>query len=233
MDTKPTRILFTGDSITDVMRTELIRAFEEMAVRIGRTSSPEDRLAMTNEFLGSGYPALVNAQLAFEEPGRYEVLNRGISGNRIVDLDARVKADCINLHPDVLSIMIGINDVWHDVMARNGVDAEKFERVYDNMLAEILRALPNLKLILIEPFVLHGPATEPNWDFFSRETDLRRAAVWRLAAKYGALFVPAQKLFSDAAANTAPVVWSKDGVHPTPAGHWMLALEWLKLFRSL
>jgi len=232
MDNKPIRILFTGDSITDVMRTELIRSFEEMSARMGRPQSPQDRQTMTNEFLGSGYPALINAQLAYEEPGRYEVLNRGISGNRIVDLDARVKSDCINLQPDVLSILIGINDVWHDAMAKNGVDAEKFERVYDNMLAEILHALPDIKLILVEPFVLHGPATTPNWEFFERETDLRRAAVWRLAAKYHALFIPAQKLFSDAATNTSPVVWSKDGVHPTPAGHWMLALEWLRLFRA-
>jgi len=225
-----TRILFTGDSITDVSRTIMIQAMQNF---FGRGGNPAEMEKRTNGVLGHGYPLLIDSQLAYEHPGEYEVLNRGVSGHRIVDLDARVKADCINLKPDVLSIMIGINDVWHEVNFNNGVDAVKFERVYDSMLAEIMAALPELKLILVEPYVLHGPATDGNWEFFSTETELRRQTTVRLAEKYGAKLLPSQKLFDEAAARSASADWSADGVHPTSAGHWLLAKAWMELFAEL
>ncbi len=228
-----TRILFTGDSITDVRRTGQVRAMSEMLEKMGKHLMPHEVAEQTNSALGCGYPLLVASQLGCEQPGTYEILNRGISGHRVVDLDARVKADCINLKPDVLSILIGINDVWHEASMKNGVDAEKFERVYNYMLAEIIAALGDLKLILIEPFVLKGSATEEQWDFFSRETELRRQVVTKLAAKYGAALLPAQKLFSEAEARSCSSDWLADGVHPTPGGHWMLAQAWLELFRSI
>ena len=170
------RVLFTGDSITDVYRTDAARAVE------GWLATAQERQAVIDSLLGMGYPLLAAAQLSAEEPGRYEFLNRGISGNRVVDLDARVKRDCINLKPQVLSIMIGVNDVWHELMEQNGVDAEKFRRVYQAMLEEIAAALPGLRLILLEPYVLPGPSTQAQWDDFRREVDLRRAAVRDLAA---------------------------------------------------
>lgn len=224
-----TRILFTGDSITDAFRTETVRAMMEMFSKMGQGGTPQEMIARTDHVLGTGYPLLVASQLTCEHPGRYEILNRGISGHRVVDLDARVKADCINLKPDVLSILIGINDVWHEAMMHNGVDAVKFERVYDAMLTEIRTALPNVKLVLIEPFVLKGPATEAQWDYFRDETELRRRATDRMAEKHGARLLPAQKLFNDAAASSCAADWSADGVHPTPAGHWMLAQAWVSL----
>lgn len=227
------RILFTGDSITDALRTEQVRGMMEMFAKMGHGGTPQERLSRTNGLIGNGYPYMVSAQLGYEYPGKYEVLNRGISGNRVVDLDARVKSDCINLEPDVLSIMIGINDVWHEITAKNGVDADKFERVYDAMLAEIKAALPGLKLVLIEPFVLKGPATEAQWDYFREETNLRRQSTVRLAEKYGAKLLPAQKLFDDAAASSCAADWTADGVHPTAAGHWLLAQAWLGLCRIL
>ncbi len=228
-----TRILFTGDSITDASRTDQVKAMEEMFTRMGERLKMDERAERTNTALGTGYPLLVAAQLGAEEPGKYEILNRGIAGNRIVDLDARVKVDLINLKPDVLSILVGVNDIAHEPTLHNGVDEVKFERVYDYMLAEILKALPNLKLIMVEPYVLKGKGTEEFWDIFNEGTALRREAVRRLAKKYGAPLLPAQKLFSDAAAATSVTDWTMDGVHPTPAGHWMLAQEWLKIFRTL
>ncbi len=235
------RILFTGDSITDASRVEMVRSMQEMFARMpppapqggGAPAGPMSMDAFTNSILGTGYPLLVASQLGAEAPGKYEVLNRGISGHRVVDLDARVKRDCINLRPDVLSIMIGINDVWHECIDHNGVDAVKFERVYDAMLAETLAALPGLKLVLIEPYVLNGRATEANWDYFRDETELRRQTTVRLAEKYHALLLPAQKLFSEAAERTCVTDWTRDGVHPPPAGHWMLAQAWLELCRGL
>lgn len=98
-------ILFQGDSITDCGR------------------SKED-----NAQIGTGYALLVKSQLGFEKPNQYEFYNRGISGNRIVDVYARIKADIINLKPDYMSLLIGVNDVWHEIGANNGVDADKFEK---------------------------------------------------------------------------------------------------------
>jgi lysophospholipase L1-like esterase len=226
-----TRILFTGDSITDADRTNLVRGMQEMMAKMGMgRGDPLQREQRINTILGSGYAMLCAAQLGADFPGKYEIINRGIGGNRVVDLDARVKTDCINLEPDVISIMIGINDVWHEVNFKNGVSAAKFERVYDAMLAEIKEALPNVKFILIEPYVLKAGATEEKWEYFETETELRRQITVKLAEKYGAKLLPAQKLFSEAAAKTCATDWSADGVHPTPAGHWMLAKAWLELF---
>lgn len=177
------RILFTGDSITDVNRTDMVRMTEEWMSR-DPNATPQQREEAVDRALGCGYPLLVASQLGAQEPGRYEFLNRGISGNRVVDLDARIKRDCINLRPDVISILIGVNDVWHELGEHNGVDAPKFRRVYEGMLQEITHALPGVKLILLEPYVLQGPATLENWDTFRQEVDLRREVVRDLAKSY-------------------------------------------------
>ena len=205
-------ILFQGDSITDCGRDR------EKALHNGR-----------------GYAHLTEAELTFLEPGIYTCYNRGISGNRVVDLYARIKKDMINLRPDYMSILIGINDVWHEYGSHNGVDAEKFEMVYGLMIEELQKALPELKLMLLEPFVLPGSATESNeehpdrWEYFVTECDKRAAAVRRLAEKYGLVFVPLQALFTKAN-EQHPGLWLKDGVHPTPAGHRLIQNEWMKGF---
>ena len=102
------RILFMGDSITDMYR------------------SKED-----DHNFGVGYALLVRASLGFEEPGKYDFFNRGISGNRIVDIYARMKSDIVELKPDVMSILVGVNDIWHDYSSiPNGVSVEKYFKVY-------------------------------------------------------------------------------------------------------
>ena len=108
------KILFQGDSITDCGREK------------------KDPCSM-----GNGYANLVKASLGADRPGAYEFINRGISGNRIVDLYARIKADFINLAPDYASIYIGVNDAWHEINWCNGVDTAKFERMYTMLLDEI------------------------------------------------------------------------------------------------
>ena len=114
----PKRILFQGDSITDCGRNR-------------------------NDFhgMGSGYSALVKASLGLDHPNEYEFLNRGIAGNRIVDLYARIKSDFINLNPDYASIYIGVNDTWHEIGSQNGVDTPKFEKIY-TMLIDEVQAMP-------------------------------------------------------------------------------------------
>ena len=209
-------ILFQGDSITDAGR--------------GR----DDAFG-----LGTGYPHLVTAQMSAEYPYQYQFYNRGISGHRIVDLYARIKKDMINLKPDYMSVLIGINDVWHEIYEHNGVATEKFEMVYGLMIEELLVALPNLKLMLLEPFVLPGAATVSNeenpgrWEYFRAETDLRRAAVKRLAEKFNLVFVPLQEMFDSVNADAPDGYWLYDGVHPSPAGHEMIKRAWLDAFQKL
>lgn len=205
------KILFQGDSITDVKR---------------------DR--ENDNFLGSGYSTIVAGRLAVDYPGEFQIVNRGISGKRIVDLYARVKKDFINLKPDIASILIGINGVWHEISAQNGVSAVKYEMIYNIMMSELKTALPNTKFIILEPFVLCGSATGPSeenpkrWDVFKRETALRADAARRIAGKYNAVFVPLQHAFDEACKKAPSDYWLVDGVHPTVFGHGLIAQEWIK-----
>ena len=206
-------ILFQGDSITDVHRVR-------------------DNDAHGGAF-GFGYPLLVTTQLGFERPDAFRFFNRGVSGDRVVDLYARIKCDCINLRPDVVSILIGVNDVWHEIGRQNGVAADKFERIYSMLLDEILQALPQTRFLILEPFVTHGTATDDAWDAFSTQVPLRAAAAKRVAQAFSQTFVPLQAAF-DAAQTRAPAQhWTADGVHPTPFGHELIAREWLRAFSSL
>ena len=203
-------ILFQGDSITDC----------------GRSRD-------NNSYLGHGYPRFVQGKLSVAEPGKHTYINRGISGNRIVDVYARIKADIINLKPDVMSILIGINDVWHEVGNHNGVSAEKFEKIYDMLIDEILEELPNLKIMILEPFVLKGCATVDAWDYFEPETKKRAEAAKRIAQKYNLTFIPLQEMFDNMPDCVLPDYWAGDGVHPTAAGHELISNEWIKAFNLL
>ncbi|MBQ4206667.1 MAG: SGNH/GDSL hydrolase family protein [Clostridia bacterium] len=173
---------------------------------------------------GAGYPTLVAARLGFDRPGEYRFLNRGVSGDRVVDLNARIKRGIINLKPDVLSILIGINDVWHELNDNpNGVDNDKYFRTYCEILDEIKTACPDVRIFILEPFVLKAAATEDNWASFDRETRLRAQSARRAAERYGCVFVPLQDKFDALCAKAAPSYWLIDGVHPTAMGHQLIA----------
>ena len=204
------RILFQGDSITDAERDKT------------RDSD-----------LGKGYPLLVKSELGYELPGSYEFINRGVSGNRIVDVYARIKKDIINLRPDVMSILIGVNDVWHEIAGQNGISAEKYFMLYDLLIREVLTELPQIKLMILEPFVLKGTATEPSWDIFYPEVLERAKKAKEIAQKYGLVFVPLQQAFESAAEKSTEDCWLRDGVHPTPEGHELIKKAWIKAFKTL
>jgi lysophospholipase L1-like esterase len=153
-----TRILFQGDSITDCSRSK-----------------------SDDSFKGTGYPHLVMGHLNFENPGQYEFFNRGISGNKIVDLYARMRRDLIKLKPDVMSILIGVNDVWHGVEADDGVDEEKFEKIYDMLLSEVEAELPDIKIIILGAFILKSTASAGAWDALYDGTKKRAEIAKRLA----------------------------------------------------
>ncbi len=204
------RILFQGDSITDC-----------------------DRVRASSNDLGKGYAMMVSGKLRYDFPGEYETLNRAISGNRITDVYARIKNDIINLNPDYMSMLIGVNDVWHEIEWQDGVSAEKFERIYDMLINEVLEALPNLKIMILGPYVTRASATEQNWDTFRTEVDLRAAAAERIARKYGLVYVPLQHKFDEAVAKQPEPYWTAEGVHPTECGHELIAREWIKGFEKL
>ena len=205
------RILFQGDSITDA-----------------------DRSRQDDARLGVGYPRLVEAALGLEEPGEHQFINRGISGNRIVDVYARIKRDIINLKPDFMSILIGVNDVWHDTGDDpNGVDAEKFYKIYDMLIEEVKEALPNVKIMILEPFVLEACSTEANWEYFKTETAKRAEMAKKIAEKYSLPFIPLQNGFDELAKKAPNAYWLGDGVHPTAKGHEFIKNEWLKAYYAL
>lgn len=204
------RILFQGDSITDVSRNR-----------------------ENDHYMGMGYPTLVSAWLNYEYPQKYECINRGISGNRVVDLFARVRGDIILLKPDIMSILIGVNDVWHELTRSNGVSAEKYEAVYDMLIEEVKQALPDIQIMILEPFLLKGSATEEKWEIFRSEVEKRAASAKRISQKHGLSFVPLMEQFDMAARNTPDGYWILDGVHPSAAGHELIKREWLKAFADL
>lgn len=199
-------ILFQGDSITDC----------------GRNRSPEaDGIA-----LGNGYASMVAARLTADRPDAgYEFRNFGISGNRIVDLAARAKEHIWNLRPSLLSILIGVNDTWHEFMRGSGVDVARYERTYRHLMEDTVRHCPGIRLMLCEPFVLPCGVVGAGW---REEVDERRAVVAGLCRDFGATLVPFQEIF-DRALDRAPAeFWAPDGVHPSPAGHQIMADEWIR-----
>lgn len=208
-------ILFQGDSITDC----------------GRDRKNPDSL-------GSGYARFVAADLGFDYPGEYTFYNRGISGNRIVDVYARIKLDIINLKPDYMSLLIGVNDVWHEIARENGVDTAKFEKIYSMLIEEIKEALPDIKIMILEPFVLNDTRTcsdEENpgrWELFDTQVREKAAVARRIAEKYGLTFVELQSKLDELDA-AHPCYWTREGVHPTVYGHELITREWLSAFEKI
>lgn len=217
-------ILFQGDSITDCGRDRSLSV---------------DCPYLTSAHMGNGYALLAAAQVGYEHPGEYKFINRGISGDRIVDVYARIKADILNLKPDYMSLLIGVNDVWHEFDLHNGVDAEKFGKLYDMLIGEVKAALPDIQIVIFEPYVMRGIGTDnteaipDKWNTFCTEVKKRAEKAKAVAEKYGLPFVTLQDKF-DAAAEKAPAShWLSDGVHPTPFGHELIKREWLKAFNDI
>ena len=197
------RYLFQGDSITDASRVDIDEG-------VGSC------------LFGYGYPILLASEYVRKRKGEIEFINKGVSGNRIVDLYARIKDDIINFKPDVMSILIGVNDVWHELSVQNGVEAKKFELIYSMLIEEIKEALPDIKIFILEPFVLKGSGTERYFDEFLADIKLHSQAANNVAEKYDLTFIPLQEKFDEASKLMPPTYWAADGVHPTAAGHALI-----------
>jgi lysophospholipase L1-like esterase len=201
---KGSSLLFQGDSITDM----------------GWGRNQKDR----NHYLGHGYVYLIAARLGADMPeAQLDFYNRGASSNTVADLRKRWQDDAIGMTPDLLSILVGANDVGR-------VQSEAFESDYRYILDASRRANPELRLVLLDPFALpSGPLkNEQQWSFRRASTDTLRLVVARLAKDYNAVHIKTQDIFDAAATIVTPEQWIWDGVHPLPQGHELIARHWLQ-----
>jgi lysophospholipase L1-like esterase len=199
-------ILFQGDSITDSGRKRGIAA------------------ANDHDALGDGYAFLAAAQLLVDYPeAGYKFYNRGVSGNKVYHLAERWQADCLDMKPDVLSILIGVNDIWHWIDGNYEGTIDTYRDDYRALLERTRRELPNTKLVICEPFVLRTGAVDDKW--FPKFDEFRSVAK-TMADEFAEAWVPFQSMFDEAAMLAAPSVWAGDGVHPSAAGSAMMAHAW-------
>jgi lysophospholipase L1-like esterase len=201
-------VLFQGDSITDA----------------GRSRDNHD----VNSYgaMGNGYAWLAAAQLLVGWPmDNLKMYNRGISGNKVPQLAERWQADCLDLKPDVLSILIGVNDFWHMKNGDYDGTVETYEKDYRALVKRTKDALPDVRLVICEPFLLLSGEVTPDWlPAFAPY----RAAAKRVAEESGASWVPFQMMFDFAVKIAEPKVWAADGVHPSANGAALMADWWLK-----
>ncbi len=193
-------ILFQGDSITDA-----------------------DRCRENDDYMGAGYTTMTAGKIGVNYPGQYTCINRGISGNRSCDLYARVKADIIHLKPDILTILIGVNDTWHELAHNNGVSVERYEDLLNMLICDVKEALPQIQIVLLEPFVMLGSGTEEYYDAFARDVADRQAVCRCLAEKHALAFVPLQEMLERFEADHPGAKVLIDGVHPNHTGHTLMA----------
>lgn len=199
--------LFQGDSITD-----------------GNRSRNND----WNHVMGHGYAYLIASRLWYNFPEKeFHFLNRGISGNKVVDLVSRWQNDTINLEPQVLSILIGINDTSALLNGDVNFSSTKYEEGYRALLQQTKERLPNVQFVLCEPFVLPVGKVKDRWEEYLKETEKQREIVSRLSSEFDAVLVKFQDAFNRALSKAHAEYWIWDGIHPMPAGHELMAREWI------
>ena len=203
-------IVFQGDSITDAGRDKERQASNE------------------SSGLGKGYAAFASAQLLANQPERnWTCYNRGISGNKVHQLAVRWKVDCLELEPDVLSILIGVNDFWHTLTHDYKGTVEVYEEDYRNLLKLTKSAIPGIKLIIGEPFAVHGGRAIKSAEWYPAFDGYRKSAK-KIAEEFDAVWIPYQEIFDNALESASVDYWCPDGVHPSLAGNYLMANAWLE-----
>lgn len=201
-------ILFQGDSITDAGRNR------------------DDNSCNNPGALGTGYPMLAGAVLLEKYASfNLKVYNKGISGNKVFQLAERWDVDCLSIKPDILSILIGVNDIWHKLDGHYNGTIEIYRKDFIALLDRTKKALPGVKLIICEPFAVRGvKAVDDKWypEFYGYQD-----AAQEIARQFDATFIPYQKIYDEAQKQAPGVYWTPDGVHPTLAGAQLMAHAWL------
>ena len=214
------RVLFQGDSITDGNRYK-------------SKASEWDK----NHQIGHSYVYILTGLLGMTYPEcGYEFVNKGVSGNIVTEMEARWQTDAIEIEPDVLSILIGVNDCIR-ACGRRAPDfsAEAYEAGYRRILTASREKNPDLKLILLEPF-LHIATLQYDTKKEIACTAILKSEqkiVRKLAKEFGAIFVPLQEIFDEAKKQREPRYWLWDGIHPTEAGHALIAREFMKATKDI
>ena len=206
-------ILLQGDSITDSGRN--------------KTSTAPN----TTATLGNGYALSVAGELLLKNPDKdLKFFNKGISGNKVYQLAERWQADCIDIKPNILSIHIGVNDFWHTLTNGYKGTVQTYIDDYRKLLDTTKSQLPNVKLIICEPFAVLGVrAVDAKW---YPTFNLFRSAAESLAIQYDTPFVPYQAAFDKAIKQAPPAYWTPDGVHPSVAGAALMAQTWLEVIKA-
>ena len=203
---KGTTILFQGDSITDGGRDK------------------KNQIANQQKALGAGYAWMAASHLLIKNPQlNLTIHNRGISGNKVHQLANRWDKDCLDLKPDILSIMIGVNDIWHGLNGKYEGTVKTYEDDFLSLMERTRKALPKTQFVICEPFVLRCGAVNEKW---FPEFDRYRAAARKVADQNNATFVPFQSMFDEAVQYAPPKHWAGDGVHPSSHGASLMAHFW-------
>ena len=205
-------IVFQGDSITDMAR--------------GRNTWDQ------NHLYGHSYVFLLASRLGYERPrSGIRIFNRGQSGDRCVDVEARWAEDTLALRPDIVSLLVGINDVLLDVDNGTGVDAERYAAVLTALVRQTRQALPGVRFVLCEPFAFPDAAKPAYRAPFTARVPQHQQVARRVAEAEHCLFVPLQEKFDEAyrsCPELGAAYWIWDGIHPTAAGQQIIARQWLR-----
>lgn len=200
------KIVFLGDSITDCGRN-----YNDI------------------ESIGTGYVSIIKQNKCCN---KYHIINKGIAGNKIADLYNRLKKDCIDLKPDIVCILIGINDVWHFITEKD-YDIEEEMKRFQNLYEDIVVKIQNIgvkKIILAEPFVLPQQQEYKKWRC---DLDQRIHIIRNIAKKYQCLFVSLDGTMNEAGINNEYDMYCQDGVHPTQKGHALIAQQFMQVFKLI
>jgi lysophospholipase L1-like esterase len=168
--------------------------------------------------------------LLFKEADKnLKIYNKGISGHKVYQLAERWEKDTLDLNPNVLSILIGVNDFWHTFNNYKGT-IKTYNDDFRALLDRTKQKLPNVNLIIGEPFALAGiKAVDEKW--YPAFDEYRKAAR-EIAGTYDAVFIPYQSIFEKALKSAPGVYWTGDGVHPTLAGAHLMAHAWLEAVKG-
>jgi lysophospholipase L1-like esterase len=206
-------ILFQGDSITDAHRERDEKDFNNASA------------------LGSGYAFMAASELLYKHPEKVlKIYNKGISGNKVYQLAERWEEDCLALKPEILSILIGVNDYWHNLVNNYKGTVKTYQEDFEKLLNRTKQQLPDVQLIIGEPFAIPGiSAVDEKW--FPDFNGYRNAAR-EVSEKFSAVFIPYQSIFEKAQKIAPGKYWTGDGVHPTVAGSRLMAESWLEALKG-